>query len=366
MRQLAVLIPTLLEGSGGHKTIIDNCSELARQGVEIVFHLEDLSGRKTDLSEQSELFWSLTDHWNTMPEMRVGWEDASAGAEAILATVGQSAHLAAQSSAKDKFYFVQDRESQFNPVSSAYYKIESSYQLPLKKIVIGNWLRKMLHSEFGQPAISIPFGVDFDTYFNRRLKLIGRPVVAAVMQPEKARRLSDFVLEAAALVQRSRPEVQFLAFGSNAQISTPNNMRNLGILGEKSLANIYAVSDLGICLSGTNPSRIPFEMGACGLDVVDIDSDNTAHDYGEWVSRVSPSPEGVAQHVILAIDRLEHREQDSIRKSDIDIAARSEERKSFARAILNWEEILVNDSRGYFERLPSQTHGTERHKDASR
>ena len=62
---------------------------------------------------------------------------------------------------------------------------------------------------------------------------------------------------------------------------------------------LYRSYEVGIALSATNPSRVPFEMSACGLKVFDFDIPSTGHDYkGINIRRVVPSPQVFAEHIL--------------------------------------------------------------------
>ena len=81
---------------------------------------------------------------------------------------------------------------------------------------------------------------------------------------------------------------------------------------------------MGLCISATNPSRIPFEMMACGLPVVDVFSNNNLYDFAEnTITLAQCRPESLAQAVINLLDNQESNrkisEQEQMFMSDRDI-----------------------------------------------
>jgi glycosyltransferase involved in cell wall biosynthesis len=58
-----------------------------------------------------------------------------------------------------KYYFIQHFEDWVFPAK----KVEETWKLPLKKIVISRWLQKKAEA-FGEPSIYIPNGLDFESF----------------------------------------------------------------------------------------------------------------------------------------------------------------------------------------------------------
>ncbi len=63
-------------------------------------------------------------------------------------------------------------------------------------------------------------------------------------------------------------------------------------------------------MSASNPSRIPFEMMAAGLPVVELYKENNIYDMpDEGVMLAEPTPEAIASSIIDLLDHPEKREQ---------------------------------------------------------
>lgn len=54
--------------------------------------------------------------------------------------------------------------------------------------------------------------------------------------------------------------------------------KNLNIIPIKECNELYNKCKVGICMSASNPSRIPFEMMSAGLPVVELYKENNIYD----------------------------------------------------------------------------------------
>src|SRR5439155_1620485 len=83
--------------------------------------------------------------------------------DVVVATAWQSAPsvAAAPSSCGAKFYLVQHYESLYHGAPDA---VDTTYRLPLKKVVISTWLRDLMRQRFGSPAEVLVTPVDLDLF----------------------------------------------------------------------------------------------------------------------------------------------------------------------------------------------------------
>jgi glycosyltransferase involved in cell wall biosynthesis len=73
----------------------------------------------------------------------------------------------------------------------------------------------------------------------------------------------------------------------------------LGHIGLEECNALYNRCTVGLCLSCTNPSRVPFEMMASGLPVVDLWRENTLYDFPEdAICLAGQTPEDLALAVL--------------------------------------------------------------------
>ena len=108
------------------------------------------------------------------------------------------------------------------------------------------------------------------------------------------------------------PRIKIYLFGSSIEsINKYPHLDNLiefkyELLGEISIDDcneLYNKCKLGISLSLTNPSRIPFEMMTAGLPVIDLLLENNMYDFGDSsICLATPSPEGIASAIVNLID----------------------------------------------------------------
>ena len=69
---------------------------------------------------------------------------------------------------------------------------------------------------------------------------------------------------------------------------------------------LYNKCKVGFCISASNPSRIPFEMMAAGLPVVEMYRENNLYDMpDDGVLLAEPTPEGLASAIVHLLDSPE-------------------------------------------------------------
>lgn len=278
--RVAVIAPPPLPGSGGHRTIFRNLIALVQAGFEVEAFV---GGRR--LRPGRLLTWQ-TERWfeTSGIELIPGWPDVIRGADLVVATTWQSAlHLGAVETDGRKAHFVQDYECLFYSEDDERYLLaRSAHDLGLASITIGDWLVEVLAREHGIQARSTPFSADLDLY-GADLGTSGsrRGMVVANYQPEKPRRCPELMESALRLLLDSDPSIEVVTFGSRRSPRLDGNHRHLGLVDPKALAALYREAGAGLSMSATNPSRVPFEMMAAGLPVVELGGDNTVFDLPE-------------------------------------------------------------------------------------
>jgi glycosyltransferase involved in cell wall biosynthesis len=231
---------------------------------------------------------------------RFGWENI-VSADAAVATIWYSARLVRDLPFPcTKLYFVQDWEAYFNPVGDTYLLAENSYRYGLVPITIGRWLAARLGEEEGIPAYFYDFGADHRFY--RQIHPVRREFsVCFIFQPEKPRRCARIGLEALGILKFKIPDVNIYIYGSppSEKQSIWFEHHHLGLLTPRECGELYSRCQVGLCISATNPSRVPFEMMAAGLPVVDIWRNNTLYDFPDDAMILSRStPEAIADAMI--------------------------------------------------------------------
>jgi hypothetical protein len=298
MATIAWLVPTLLEGSGGHRTILQHADLLQRQGHQCVLYFEDnqyLSAR--EVKHDIQRLFGLR-----FADVRLGWSNIRP-ADLVFATIWYSAKIVRDLQFPCiKSYFVQDYEAWFHPIGDGFLMAENSYRYGLHPICIGRWLPTQLKSRFDVRAGSFDFCADLSTY--RRLPDVKKEhAVCFVFQPEKTRRCAQFGLEALGMVKHLMPDATIYIYGSRDPGDIWFDHKHLGMLGLEECNRLYNRCAVGLCLSTSNPSRIPFEMMAAGLPVVELYRENNLYDLpDDAILLCDPTPESLAEGLLRVLN----------------------------------------------------------------
>lgn len=240
--------------------------------------------------------------------LHYGW-DRITPADAVVATIWYSAVIVRDLPfACRKIYFVQDYEAWFNPMGDTYLMAENSYRCGLTPITIGRWLSYELHRRFDLDAFHYDFGADSSIY-KPAPDTQREFAICFLYQPEKPRRCARIGIDALGIVKSIMPEVKIYFFGSNERGHVWFNHQNLGLLGLRECNDLYNRCAIGLCLSSSNPSRVPFEMMAAGLPVVELWRENSLYDFPpEAVSLSEPNSESLAEAILRLLNDAKSRE----------------------------------------------------------
>ena len=298
----AWVLPSLIEGSGGHRTILQNMQYLIRKGYECDVYVEDKGEVKNseELRRQAETLFGKHDC-----RFILGY-DIQGEYDIIFATAWFTAKVVRDcNSSAVKAYFIQDFEALFNPMGDGYILACNSYGYGLKPVTIGRWLSHKMQTEYRTPSRYFDFCADRRIY--RPLPEAKKEhAICFVYQPDKPRRCSVLGIEALGIVKFLRPDVKIYLYGSNIKGNVWFEHENLGIIPLEKCNALYNKCEVGLCISSSNPSRIPFEMMAAGLPVVDLYMENNFYDMpNEGVRLAHTTPESIAQALIEILDHKE-------------------------------------------------------------
>ena len=298
----AWVLPSLIEGSGGHRTILQNVQYLIRKGYECDVYVEDKGEVKNseELCRQAETLFGKHNC-----RFILGY-DIQGEYDIIFATAWFTAKVVRDCNSKAvKAYFIQDFEALFNPMGDGYILACNSYGYGLKPVTIGRWLSHKMQTEYHTPSRYFDFCADRRIY--RPLPDAKKEhAICFVYQPDKPRRCSVLGIEALGIVKFLRPDVKIYLYGSNIKGNVWFEHENLGIIPLEKCNALYNKCEVGLCISSSNPSRIPFEMMAAGLPVVDLYMENNFFDMpNEGVRLAHTTPESIAQALIEILDHPE-------------------------------------------------------------
>ncbi len=309
--KIAWLMPSLIEGSGGHRTILQNARALIERGHECHLFVEhpETHGPESDHPDLVAVRRDLARYFGYEdPNIRLGFI-VPEGFDLVFATAWYTAAYAAWAPVPRKAYFVQDYEAMFMPMGDGYLMAENSYRLGLTPITIGRWLTHKLAAEFGAFGAYFDFCADHSVY--RPLEGARRErAVCMICQPEKPRRCPRMGIEALGIVKHRAPDVKILLYGSKERPEVWYEHEWHGLLDVWGCNELYNRASVGLCISSSNPSRIPFEMMSSGLAVVDIRRENNLYDQPESAVLLSGQrQEDIAAAILELLDDAPRREQ---------------------------------------------------------
>lgn len=299
MKKAAWVLPSFIEGSGGHRTMFQNIQVLSENGFINDVYVENKGqvSNDTELRKQVERYFGKYDC-----RLFLGFEKIRGDYDVIFATAWFTAKIVRDipGNAK-KIYFIQDFEALFNPMGDGYLMALNSYCYGLHPISIGHWLAHKMETEFSMPAQCFDFCADRNIY--RPLNCQKEHAICFVYQPDKPRRCNILGIEALGIVKYLRPDVKIYLYGSKEKGNVWFEHENLGIISLKKCNELYNKCSVGLCISSSNPSRIPFEMMAAGLPVVELHMENNFYDMpDEGVLLAHHTPESLAEAVIKLLD----------------------------------------------------------------
>ncbi|UWU23532.1 hypothetical protein N2601_25040 (plasmid) [Rhizobium sp. CB3060] len=293
--RLAIYAPGVLKASGGHRTIFNVVKRLSHLGLEPFIFL-DGEGAGLDVVEEYLA--------GTRARLHTNWRHNIASTVAF-ATIACSAEFVRQNVvSQHKFYLVQDAEAFFNPVGDNYIMAENSYSQGLNHITIGNWLTHLIQNQYNAPTN--PAGLGIDTTIYRLAEHGARDnAVCMLYQPEKPRRGNILGLAALRILKQRNPGIRIYLYGSNERIETDFEAEQLGVISDlRQLNALYNNCRAGICISLSNPSRIPFEMMAAGCIPVDVYRYNNLMDYEDETAILAyQSPASIADALEIAVEK---------------------------------------------------------------
>ena len=302
--RIAWLIPWFSTGSGGHRTIFSNINKLVEHGYQCDAYIQSPKNEYP-----KEIYERLVEGYGEFKgDVFSGYSLADKKYDMIFATGWDTAAPVSKTKIKNKMYFIQDFEPWFFPMGSEYLTAEDSYRLDLKGITIGKWLSEKIASEYPMQTNFFNFCADLDIY--KKLDTVKKEdAICLIFQPGKPRRCDRIALKALQVVQSIRPKTKIYLYGSMAKTIHGLNVTHLGEISTEKCNELYNKCSVGVCMSASNPSRIPFEMMAAGLPVVELYHENNLYDFPEDGCLLAlPTPESIATAILELLDNKNLRE----------------------------------------------------------
>ena len=192
--------------------------------------------------------------------------------DAIIATAWQSADAVAQAPprAGAKFYFVQHYESLYHGEPR---RVDATYSLPIRKIVISSWLAGIMKERFDSPAEVLVTPVDRDLFHPVPEARSGDALRVLMLHHDYAWKGVREGLEAVAAVKAHHPEVLLVGFGVRRPREALPYDEFHENLPQGRLAWLYSRCPIYLCPSWDEGLGMPpMEAMACGAALVTFDS----------------------------------------------------------------------------------------------
>jgi hypothetical protein len=291
-----VCVPPAL-GSGGHTTMFRMVRALEEAGHRCTVLLYDRWAG--DVERQAAV---IRAGWPAVRAAVLPVRDALPPADAVIATSWETAHVVAvrPGTPGRRFYFVQDFEPAFYGHGAEHALAEATYSFGFHGITAGDWLAERLAADYGMPCDAFPFGTDLDVYRvtnpepRRGLVFYTKPGV-----PRRGHALGVLALERFA---RERPDCPIHLFGDPVG-ALPFPATVHGTLSTGALNELYNSCTVGLSLSFTNVSLLPWELIASGVvPVVNDAPQNRRVLRHRGVRWTRPTPGALASALCSVVD----------------------------------------------------------------
>lgn len=296
-KRIAWIVPGFDRGSGGHRTIFQNVNALAKAGYECDLYVIGMKkASSAEIKARIEKYYEFP-----IAEVYAGSIPYRQDYDLCFCTGWQTIDAMVLFDCS-KAYFIQDFEPWFFPMSGQYLLVENSYRRGYSMVTIGKWLSHKMNTEYAANSQFFDFCADLNIYSHDET-VTKEDAICAIYQPEKARRCQEIMIPALQIVQKLRPKTKIYLYGTQAQC--PDNLKAemVGMVSPQECNRLYQKCRVGLCMSASNPSRIPFEMMTTGLPVVDLWVENNLYDLPDTaVSLAQPSPDAVAEAIIQLLD----------------------------------------------------------------
>lgn len=331
--KVGMILPDIAPGSGGHRKALKLCEAYTMLGgeVEIAF-ISDKSDR--------ELKQIVNDYYfNNCGHVRAFGGNAIDCELAIATSWSTAYEVVKWEKSHRKFYFIQDFEPLFHPMSTNYIKAYHTYKLGLSPICFGDWNRIKIKKEFGYDSPVVKFPIDRNCYYPR-CEYIENTIVFYA-RPSQPRRAFEFGLSILLNVIKSNPNINIYVFGEIIDQPLPEQFKQFGKITDlNKIAELYSKGSLGLSFSTTNPSLIPFEMLACGLPVIDLDLGMTSNDFEgcNALIKLEPNEVLISNYILNLINDVN--KLNVLRKTAIEWASTLPCEEDFAISSLKLMELV--------------------------
>jgi glycosyltransferase involved in cell wall biosynthesis len=168
-----------------------------------------------------------------------------------------------------KVYFIQHHEiHDYLPVD----RVRATYRLPFHKIVIAQWLKRLMYEEYNDNFVDlVPNSVDRTQFFAPPRGKQPAPTIGLLYSRAPFKGL-DIALAALRLVERRIPELRIISFGTEhptLSLSLPKQTQYIFSPPQAEIRNLYASCDAWLTASRSEGFNLPaLEAMACRTPIV--------------------------------------------------------------------------------------------------
>lgn len=290
---IAWVVPWFSKGSGGHRTIFTNLNRLVDHGYKCDMYVQSLENEVPN-----QIYNRIRGGYGDFKgDIYVGYQLAKKY-DMVIATGWDTAETVANADCDKKMYFIQDFEPWFFAMSTEYMMAEQTYTYGLQGVTIGKWLASKIGSNYPTSTAYFNFCADLEKYYKIK-DAKKEKAICLIFQPGKPRRCDKLALRALQIVQKVDPKIKIYLYGSSPRKVNNLKAEHLGTITEEACNKLYNKCSVGLCMSASNPSRIPFEMMAAGLPVVELYHENNLYDLPEdGCLLAEPNPEAIATAIL--------------------------------------------------------------------
>jgi glycosyltransferase involved in cell wall biosynthesis len=265
------------------------------------------------------------------------------GADATVATAWETAEWLADMPARvgERYYLVQGYEAWTDDVRE---RVDRTWCLPLRKIVIAGWLERLALERFGQPVWArIRNGVDFERFHPDAAPASRSPVVGMLYDVSPWKGAADGI-EAMWRIHRRRSETRFVLFGrARLRHRLPPHTRYVRDPRQSELPGVYRSMDVFMNSSHTEGfSLVILEALASGCAVVATavgETPEMGHPGREYLMTPPRDPQRLADAVLDLLDDPTRRM--SVAAAGLELARRH----GWAGATQAFEQAILRESR---------------------
>lgn len=229
-------------------------------------------------------------------------EDVPDG-DIVIATWWETAEWVAQLPASKgaKVYLIQHHEvHDYLP----YERVRATYQLPLRKITVSQWLLEIMCRDYGDPQTQcVPNSVDLNLFHARPRGKNLIPTVGMVYA-QNYWKGCDISLQAVAIAREKIPNLRLVAFGAIAPIPglpLPTHTHYVRTPSQSTLKDLYSQCDAWLFGSRTEGFGLPIlEAMACRTPVIGTPAGAAPELLGEGAGILVPpeDPQAMADAII--------------------------------------------------------------------